>query len=74
MSLIATSVERSGVARIFFDMHPTESSFDDRRRIVAAIEEAFALAATNIEAASAPLGLLIARQYDAAGRWIHRNL
>ena len=24
MSVIATSVERSGVARIFFDMHPTE--------------------------------------------------
>jgi hypothetical protein len=74
MSLIATSVERSGVARIFFDLHPTESSFDDQRRIVAAIEEAFALAATDIEVESVSLGLLIARQYDAAGRWIQRNL
>jgi hypothetical protein len=74
MSLIATSVERSGVARIFFDLHPTGSSFDDQRRIAAAIEEAFALAATDIEVESVSLGLLIARQYDAAGRWIQRNL
>jgi hypothetical protein len=46
MSLIATLVEQSGVARIFFDLRPNESYLDDQRRITAVIEEAFALAAT----------------------------
>ena len=74
MSLIATLVEQSCVARIFFDLRPNESYLDDQRRIAAVIEEAFALAATDTDVEPEPLGLLIARQYDAAGRWIQRHL
>ena len=74
MSLIATSLERSGVARIFFDLRPADSYLDDQRLIAAAIEEAFALAAADIETKLVPPRLLIERQFDAAGRWIHRNL
>jgi hypothetical protein len=41
MALIAVTVEPN-VARIFFDMGPTEYPRDDERRIAAVIERAFA--------------------------------
>ncbi len=47
MSLIATSVERSGVARIFFDLRPAQRSLEDERRIATAIERALDLAAKD---------------------------
>jgi hypothetical protein len=55
-------------------LRPNESYLDDQRRIAAVIEEAFALAATDTDVEPEPLGLLIARQYDAAGRWVQRHL
>ncbi len=47
MSLIATSVEASGVARIFFDMRTVAPLPDEERQIAEAIERAFVLAAAN---------------------------
>jgi hypothetical protein len=49
MSLIATCVEQSGVARIFFDLRPAERSPEEERRIEIAIERASELAATESE-------------------------
>jgi hypothetical protein len=49
MPLIATSVEQSGIARIFFDMRTAAPSPDEERRIAVAIERAFALATTEAE-------------------------
>ena len=48
MSLIATCVEQSGVARIF-DLRPAERSPEEERRIEMAIERASELAATESE-------------------------
>ena len=55
MSLIATYVERTGVARIFFDMRPATSSLEDQRRIATAIETACNLA-EETQQAPAPHG------------------
>jgi hypothetical protein len=54
MSLIATYVECTGVARIFFDMRPAESSQQDERRIATTIKTAFNLAESEAKQASAP--------------------
>jgi hypothetical protein len=42
MALIAVSTETPGVARIFFDLHPAESSREEQNRIASAIERAWA--------------------------------
>ena len=49
MSLIATRVEHSGVARIFFDLRPADRSLEEERRIATAIEHASELAAMESE-------------------------
>jgi hypothetical protein len=49
MPLIATTVEQSGIARIFFDMRMVAPAPDEERRIATAIERAFALATTGAE-------------------------
>jgi hypothetical protein len=49
MPLIATSVEQSGIARIFFDMRMIAPSPDEERQIAMAIERAFVLATTGAE-------------------------
>jgi hypothetical protein len=50
MPLIATSIEPSGVARIFFDLRAVASSPDEEQLIATAMERAFALAALDNEA------------------------
>ena len=47
MALIATVIERPGIARMFFDLRKADPSPDDERRIATAIEHAFALAAAE---------------------------
>jgi hypothetical protein len=42
MALIAISTETPGVARIFFDLGPTEPSREEQSRIASAIERAMA--------------------------------
>jgi hypothetical protein len=49
MSLIATRVEHSGVARIFFDLRPADRSLEEEQRIATAIERASELAAMESE-------------------------
>lgn len=49
MSLIATRVEHSGLARIFFDLRPADRSLEEERRIATAIERASELAAMESE-------------------------
>ncbi|MFZ0020834.1 MAG: hypothetical protein WAL10_26245 [Acetobacteraceae bacterium] len=56
MSLIATCVEHSGVARIFFDLRPADRSLEEERRIAAAIERALELAAMESEPVGTTIG------------------
>jgi len=44
MSLMTIAAERSGAARMFFDLRATRSVQEDERRIEAALERADALA------------------------------
>jgi hypothetical protein len=50
MSVIATTIEPDGVARIFFDSRAAEPDADDEARIALAIERAAAVAATDAKA------------------------
>ena len=56
MSLIATCVEHSGVARIFFDLRPADRSPEEERRIATAIERALELAAMESEPVGTTIG------------------
>ncbi len=47
MALIATSIQASGVARMFFDLRATHPNPDDEPAIAEAIEQAFELAAAH---------------------------
>lgn len=47
MALIATVIERPGIARMFFDLRKADPAPDDERRIATAIEHAFAMAAAE---------------------------
>jgi hypothetical protein len=50
MSLMATSIEPPGIARIFFDLRAVAPSPDEEQLIAEAIERAFALAAMDNKA------------------------
>ena len=50
MALIATAIERDGVARVFFDLRPSENTREQEMRIAAVIERACALILPQAEA------------------------
>ncbi len=50
MPLIATSIDRSGAARIFFDMRLAPPSPEEERHIALVIERAFSMARQDQEA------------------------
>lgn len=54
MSLIATTVERNGVARIFFNLRGAGQKPNDETRIAQAIERAAATALATAQAESLP--------------------
>jgi hypothetical protein len=54
MALIAVLTERSGAARIFFDLREPENWLEDRLQIAKAIEHAFGFGANDAEAVPVP--------------------
>ncbi len=54
MALIATSVERGGVARMFFDMLPSDPVPADEKRIARTIAEASASIGRDLRADQQP--------------------
>jgi hypothetical protein len=49
MALIATAIDPTGVARIFFDLRPATRSLKEEKRIAATIERANAVAVPETE-------------------------